>query len=851
MTKKPSPNDLCPCGSGKKYKQCCGKPLPQRNMHQVDYVIEQIDADWQFWVAAVSRIIGPAGMSFCIEHEEDLKNDEFINKAVREDLLGVLQAAKTYKAKNMSLDVFMPYGKDMENASDAEIIAYADLPMLVKEGIVRKEQVAIFHRYILDNIRKRFDAYYYAPVGDYKLAWNYGLFAHRGYDYLVGISLYIELQLGVHLFKTGELSGTKKDVLDRYKDFYLNPEEVPDNMAVFLEGYYDVITDALKDYNPERELEFYKSIGVMDEEQYERNLDRLRGTTPYAEYQEYTYYYYLLALVLAICFNDDQRFEEARFLHPECDFAKMIAGIRDVYSLFENPAPASDNEREKQANSLYHETVFYMLDELYGRLVGGMQDPSGFVSLRYIEPQNVVFEKDWIETKENYGTSTVYNPAFKTSAGNKFRDRSLRMELYTLLAGKTIPMLLVRSNNKAFAAGNLLMIPWLSRGDERIIHLKNTFDYSKHDVSELYSEDVEVRKTFLSLEYRLTKIPVNCIHEYLTPSIYYNWERMNQQNIELQEMNDKLQAQYRELDEKNEDLKKMFELNKELLRNLSHSSGNYLNYGRLKDTGLELKEAGPDNPSLEQLHYDGQLLLLQADYEKYMKSRLDSLVVRFTADDQAIRDQIRAGLLSERQASTVSIRYPLDEALKTIIFRILTAKDDRRVDTIKNRFEKSKEDWERLLDSFISQILRDNGSAIVWCNANLCKVEYTVVKTWLELNIIKDMPFSDLIIEILSELLLNAFSHGEITEGIQLTFGESDFVEGVWGPMPEWAYIEMRNKTGKSFDGGSGIGLKTLDATVRLLNGSKKDEKPGVFKEETDGECVVTAWIDTGLLMAY
>jgi len=29
-TKKPKRNDLCPCGSGKKYKHCCGRSRPRR-----------------------------------------------------------------------------------------------------------------------------------------------------------------------------------------------------------------------------------------------------------------------------------------------------------------------------------------------------------------------------------------------------------------------------------------------------------------------------------------------------------------------------------------------------------------------------------------------------------------------------------------------------------------------------------------------------------------------------------------------------------------------------------------------------------------------------------------------------
>lgn len=36
MQKKPSRNDPCPCGSGKKYKQCCwGKPPTLKTQHKV------------------------------------------------------------------------------------------------------------------------------------------------------------------------------------------------------------------------------------------------------------------------------------------------------------------------------------------------------------------------------------------------------------------------------------------------------------------------------------------------------------------------------------------------------------------------------------------------------------------------------------------------------------------------------------------------------------------------------------------------------------------------------------------------------------------------------------------------
>lgn len=43
--KKPERNQLCPCGSGKKHKKCCGSPsTPARGLRAKDYGLTLVDA---------------------------------------------------------------------------------------------------------------------------------------------------------------------------------------------------------------------------------------------------------------------------------------------------------------------------------------------------------------------------------------------------------------------------------------------------------------------------------------------------------------------------------------------------------------------------------------------------------------------------------------------------------------------------------------------------------------------------------------------------------------------------------------------------------------------------------------
>ena len=146
--------------------------------------------------------------------------------------------------------------------------------------------------------------------------------------------------------------------------------------------------------------------------------------------------------------------------------------------------------------------------------------------LSYVEPDELTFEEEKIYFDSESGYYYAYNPAAKSTSGSKYRVRKLRMELYNLLSGKTIPLMMVHDPENpdrydaVVFAGNYLMIPWLSNGTERTVH-SQPFDGSAHNINELYSENIQDRKAFLDMEYRLTEIPVNCIEEYLNGDQQY------------------------------------------------------------------------------------------------------------------------------------------------------------------------------------------------------------------------------------------------------------------------------------------------------------------------------------------
>lgn len=312
---------------------------------------------------------------------------------------------------------------------------------------------------------------------------------------------------------------------------------------------------------------------------------------------------------------------------------------------------------------------------------------------------------------------------------------------------------------------------------------------------------------------------------------------------QLEASNEQLRIANEELQRLNTSLNKHIKLNEELVRSLSHSSANYLNSERLAQTGIELHTASVGKPTVDELHFDGLLLLLQSEHETYLRRRLDSLVVRCQANGEALKRNIREGLSLDSEGT---IMKPFEYAIKTIISRLVTRDDDIRSSAIKAKFTKTQADWRTLRDSFISDVLAGSQSAIQWCNENLCQIKYTMSERWENLRLIEDRPFFDLIVEIITELFFNALSHGEVNRPILLEFGQREEIERLGHLFPTWCFIKCENDVGDRYKGGKQTGLETLDATLRLISGNKR----GIERYNEDGRFITKAWLEAGLLRA-
>lgn len=848
-------NDPCPCGSGKKYKFCCGetsspgtkickkKEYKRYEMQQADYVINHIDRDWLFLCNALQIIIGQSGYQFCKMYQAELSGEWdksliFLTSAVKKDMLGVYSTTKENFSDEHLWDT-LPYGGELADYSADISNAVEDFPSLAKRGVIYKSQITLFHLYILDNIVNRFDDYFYAPSDTWLKGQYYGIFAHRGYDYLIGISLYIELQLGVHLFDFGFIYSKQKkeSLIKSYFGDLLDPHCVTDNMCVFLESYVESVKKATKDLSLLDELIFYKKIGAFNDKDY---LAREKIITSSKKLQKCSYQEYLIFLIGAICFNTADLFCSARLAFPQCDFIKMISGIESIYDLFESQqelTSCKDTTTENTDYNPYHEALFLMLDELYGNSVGVKE----INKLKYRDPEELVFDETSLFTDPKNGDNYALNPGAKSITTNKFRVRRLRMELYNLLSGKTVPLIMspnpenIEMTNICVVAGNYLMIPWLSNGNERTVHSK-PFDGSSHSIRELYSDNIQDRKAYLTMEYRLSEIPVNCIEEYLNPPIYYNWLRIKEQNNELKKINT--------------NLKKQMKMNRDFVRNIAHSAVNYLNSERLANTGIQLHSAEIGNPSLEKLHEDGLLLMLQSEQEKYLTRQLKDVVRKYQSEGSEAERQAKEASLENRIRGSISrtdglnIEEVLEFALKTVLARILFRKNDEKGKYIQRKLKKTELEWTNITSSFMTDVLAtDNAhAAFKWWNNNITNLEIHISDNWRKIKFLRDGGFYDLVTEVVLEMMLNALVHGQLENGIKLEFGQVLNEK----KRPIWAYIQSENSIEEACAIGAGIGLSSLNNEILLLNRESRAIEHG----KTGSSYKTTVWLDKKLLMA-
>ena len=614
-------------------------------------------------------------------------------------------------------------------------------------------------------------------------------------------------------------------------------------MAVLQASFIEAVCSIIYKYNYsiDCDLELMRKHEMITQEQYNSRAAQLNGVVSKSGMMfrdDYTQY--LFELIRATCTNDSGSYAGAAIYFSECDVVKYMCGLESIVHVFQDRtervvvSPKSGMPRNlldwMEANNYkvdlsertvnkYHEAVFYMMDE---RNIAGT----------WVSEINYDDALDFNDYNHRDANGVLnYNPAKKANRAGKHRIRKLRMELYSLLNGQFLSYKLGNSpgsyeNLKKVAAYPLL--PWISNGKEKCEHIR-PFDGTERDPNAIYSMSLKERQEMLTMEYRLTEIPVNAIEEFLNPDVYYLW---------------KIQQEHtKTIEEQKNQLERILRLNQTLVRSLSHSAGNYLNSNNLEETGLKLNSAIAGNPTIEQLHMDGIALLMQSEQELYLQRQLNSLSWRCTASTNELMEQIQDGLDPDVGCSILN---PVEYALKTILTRVLFREDDNRSRFIAEKLKDNDELWTSNKTSFLLDVLADrdstDGNVIAWWRQHISPLSYSASPEWEQLNIRKKKPFFDLVVELLGELLLNALSHGKPEDGICIYFGQAEEFQN----KPRWVYIECINVVGDQYPGGKEIGLQSLHEMLLLLNSQKR----GWEYEKSDGRFRSRFWLSRSYLRA-
>lgn len=313
-------------------------------------------------------------------------------------------------------------------------------------------------------------------------------------------------------------------------------------------------------------------------------------------------------------------------------------------------------------------------------------------------------------------------------------------------------------------------------------------------------------------------------------------EAIEKKNQELEEANSKLK-------ETNDSLKEQIELNRDLINQVSHSSANYLNSARLEDTGIMLRNAREEDPTPEILHSEGLMLIRQAQNESYMSRQLHSLIWKCSGDAEDLVQQIRKGVLKDGGVEILDI---ITYALNVVLSRLFFREDDIRGAFILSKIFKESRDQTIAHSSFLIDILKpsDNEKDRIrkWWRDRIGPFEYHLSETWADLHIMESGAFFDLIVEIITEQLLNALSYGDINLPFVLEMGEEEDTRG----RIRWVFITFRNTIGEKYEGAHlGKGITSLSRTLMMINGNRR----GVDIVAEDDHFRFTAWLRADLLL--
>ena len=692
-------------------------------------------------------------------------------------------------------------------------------------------QVVLFHEYIVRYLLNRFEEYRFLPENILRNENCLTTIYHKGFDILFAIAINLELQLGVHLVFQNAFSDSRISV-EAGDDWFIkifpcfNSEKyylLPLGTKILMNSYMKTIDSIMENYNPYIEFNaVYKNNRKYDEEIKSiaeivyMNLPQRNGF--FLDYKNS-----LRAMCVGLLCGDDQDrkdlFMRSLQLCTQMDYLKMVEGISRAEDIFNTTKNAHWSKEDYI--KCYHEAVFYLFDEKNGVNFGSYP-----VDLIYVDDDAY----DALKSDNGFYRK---NPSFRERFYYDYRH--MRLEVFEMLGGTSFTWKTENGTVKGiyplipFYADHNLRITIKHPTEKATNYTRRNYLYNNNNI-----ESIEERQEYLGFVKEIDEIPVACFKEYMTASVFYNWLKQKESIRIIQQQNE-------QLTQTNNSLNRHIALNQELLRSLSHSSANYLNSGKLAKTGTKLYTAVRDNPTLEELHLDGLLLLLQSDSETFLRRRLDSLVIRCSANGAELKENIREGVSRDKG---VAITSPLDYAIKTILSRIVTRDDDIRSKAIRDKLDKTDDEWTELRNDFIINVLAKGESILQWCNTNICVINYTASNSWKKIKILEQRPLYDLIVEIVTEQLLNAFSHGDLNKGINITFNESDIIRRKGRSIPTWYNIQTINVPGKIYKGGKHTGIETLNTTLLLLNENIR----GVEVIENTNSYKMVAWLEEDLL---
>lgn len=792
--------------------------------NQVDYIKKLLNEDVSFLRFLISNIFDGGNIVSDFKQYEKLGLGwEKIKNFVSDDTFGILRKwglfNENYDYNNM---VLAPYDKSLEIPKDNK-----DLYSEYKCGKVSLLQVAVFHEYLLEYLIKRFTDYRFLSQNILRNDNSLTSVFHKGFDIMLAIAINVELQLGVHLvFQNAgkdfpnmfvdDNSWFKKIAQEYPFEYY---KALPNGLHMLLNSYFGTIDQIMENYNPYEEFNcVYLNNHPMYKEELESLAEIVYMNLPQGNGFFLDYKSALRAMCAGlICGNVETRsrlFKLSLQLCTQMDYIKMFFGVEKSEILF-NSNKNTHLSREDFVKK-YHEAVFYWFDEKNGINYGSYPE-----NLNYVDDDgyDALLRTDGFWLK---------NPSLRERFYYDYRH--LRVEIFEMLSGTFFEL----RDEAGSIKGIYPLIPFYAENNLRF----SIKDDEGRNISFQNTNNIDItedRLFYLGFIREIDEIPIASFREYMTAPVFYSW-------LKQKEAMEIIQQKNKELEETNDDLNRHIKLNMELVRSLSHASANYLNSDKLAQTGAELHVAKNDNPTLEKLHYDGLLLLLQSEHETYMRRRLDSLVIRCSASGDELKRNIRDGLSNDETGLT--IYAPLEYAIRTVLSRIITRDDDIRSIAIRKKFKKTDDEWKELRNSFISDVLADNGQALDWCNKNLCQIKISVTELWNKIKIIEDKAFFDLIVEILTEQILNSFSHGDLNEDIKIEFGEADGIKRKGRIISTWCFIRTKNMLGDRYKGGRQTGIKTLSSTLLLLNGNKR----GMEQSESENEFITTAWLEADLL---